>query len=106
MVTKLIASASTLQANISELMDAAVLLHITWIVFLFVLYNLSISTNVFRSRFHINFAVPAPKGSDAFGFLSRLLLARLGGAVILRGCADGWMALPAPAPRVRQEEMR
>lgn len=66
----------------------------------------SISTNVFRSRFHINFAVPAPKGNDAFGFSSRLLSACLGGAVILLGCADGWTALPAPAPRARREEPR
>ena len=66
----------------------------------------SISTNVFRSCSHINFAVPAPKGSDAFGFSSRLQSACLGGAVILLGCADGWTALPAPALRVRWEEPR
>lgn len=42
MVVKLIARASALQANTSGLMDAAILLCITWIVFLFALYNLSL----------------------------------------------------------------
>lgn len=40
MVMKLTASAPALQANASELMDAAILLCITAIVFSFVLYNL------------------------------------------------------------------
>lgn len=66
----------------------------------------SISTNVFRSCFHINFAVLAPKGTDAFGFSLRLLSACLGGAVILLGCTDRWTALPALALRVRWEESR
>lgn len=66
----------------------------------------SISTDVLRSRFHINFAVPAPKGGDAFGVSSRLLSARLGGAASLLGCADGRTALPALAPRARWEEAR
>lgn len=50
-----------------------------------------ISANVFRSHSHINFAVPAPKGSDAFGFPSRPQLARAGGAGSLLGWTDGQM---------------
>ena len=66
----------------------------------------SISTNVFRSCFHINFAALAPNGRDASGSSWRLLSACLGGAVILLGCADGWTALAAPAPGARREEPR